>query len=277
MSLAICSPRSPASLRANGSRNSASSRSVSCARYTATQSAVSEIFRINGSARFATAFDPPTAKSLQKTPPSLVGSPKEKAPLFARAVLACGLLGCAVRGCFGLALPFGRLRGSLGFSCYCRFCLLRFAGRQVRSGEALAVECDLSNSYRGKRLPMSINLLVLLLALEMEDQNLVRAAAFHDLAADHCACARADGALLAGNGKNVIELNGIAVSGGALFQLFKLPRCDAVLFPPGANYRVHNSLHRPFKALGRKGLILTCKIASQPCSTGRNIHQWQTL
>src|SRR5258707_6827931 len=133
--------------------------------------------------------------------------------------LAGRFLGRALLGCFGLTLPFGRLRGSLAFSCYCRFCLLRFAGRQVRSGEALAVECDLSNSYRGKRLPMSINLLVLLLALEMEDQNLVRAAAFHDLAADHCACARADGALLAGNGKNVIELNGISASGGQLLHL----------------------------------------------------------
>src|SRR4051794_30683202 len=46
---AICSPRSPASARANGSRNTASSRSVSRARYTAIQRAVSETSRMIGS------------------------------------------------------------------------------------------------------------------------------------------------------------------------------------------------------------------------------------
>src|SRR5262245_47043542 len=42
----ICCPRSPANRRARGSRNSASGRSVSCARYTATHRAVSEMLRI---------------------------------------------------------------------------------------------------------------------------------------------------------------------------------------------------------------------------------------
>src|ERR1700758_3779403 len=46
MDFAISSPRSPASLRAKGSRNSASDRSVSRARYTAAHIAVSEIFRM---------------------------------------------------------------------------------------------------------------------------------------------------------------------------------------------------------------------------------------
>src|SRR2546425_12521518 len=43
---AICSPRAPAKRRAYGSRKSASRRSVSRARYTAAQCAVSEMFRI---------------------------------------------------------------------------------------------------------------------------------------------------------------------------------------------------------------------------------------
>src|SRR5437867_1319954 len=47
----ICSPRSPASRRASGSRNSASGRSVSRARYTAAQFAVSEMLRMAGSFR----------------------------------------------------------------------------------------------------------------------------------------------------------------------------------------------------------------------------------
>src|SRR6266508_5427298 len=46
---AICSPRSPARARANGSLKMASGRSLSRARYTATQRAVSEMSRINGS------------------------------------------------------------------------------------------------------------------------------------------------------------------------------------------------------------------------------------
>src|SRR5271157_2490248 len=43
---AICMPRSPANLRAYGSRKTASARSLSCARYTATHRAVSEMWRI---------------------------------------------------------------------------------------------------------------------------------------------------------------------------------------------------------------------------------------
>ena len=45
----ICSPRSPASRRANGSRNRAPGRPLSRARYTAAQCAVSETFRMTGS------------------------------------------------------------------------------------------------------------------------------------------------------------------------------------------------------------------------------------
>src|SRR6516165_8728331 len=46
MAAAICMPRSPANLRAYGSRKTASARSLSCARYTATHRAVSEMWRI---------------------------------------------------------------------------------------------------------------------------------------------------------------------------------------------------------------------------------------
>src|SRR5271167_3377352 len=46
MAAAICVPRSPANLRAYGSRKTASARSLSCARYTATHRAVSEMWRI---------------------------------------------------------------------------------------------------------------------------------------------------------------------------------------------------------------------------------------
>jgi hypothetical protein len=155
--------------------------------------------------------------------------------------------------------------------------LADFAGAASPSAAGFAFLGLRAGSSGGKGLAMSVNLLVLFFAFEVEDQDLVCLAAFHDLSADHCACAGTDSALLAGHGQNVIEFNGVAVGGRQLLNFHYVAGCDAVLLSPGANYRVHNSLHRPFKALGRKGLILTCKIAQQPCSTGRNFHQWQTL
>ena len=142
---------------------------------------------------------------------------------------------------------------------------------------ALAIKGNLGDPDSGKRLTMSVNLLVLLFALEVENKDLIGLAAFHHLSADYGTGSGADGAFLAGDGQNVVEFNNVAICGGQLLNFHYVAGCDAVLLSSGANYRVNNSLPCPFKALGRKGLILTCKIAQQPCSTGRNIHQWQTL
>src|SRR6202023_522013 len=107
---------------------------------------------------------------------------------------------------FALRLAFSRLRrGGFAFG-RSSLCLFGLAGRQVRSGEALAIESNFRNSYRGKGLAMSINLLVLLFALEVEDQNLVSLAAFHYLGSYYSASARTDGAFLARDGQNVVEL-----------------------------------------------------------------------
>src|SRR5262249_56724601 len=87
---------------------------------------------------------------------------------------------------------------------------------QLRGSVFLAVESDLGDAYRGKRLAMAKDLLVLLLALEVEDQDLVPAPSFHHLAADHGALALADLAHLTGNRKHIVELDGIAFTGGQL-------------------------------------------------------------
>src|SRR6185437_11767833 len=115
-------------------------------------------------------------------------------------------------------------------------------GFYFRSFEGLAVKGDLSDPYGGKRLAMAVNLFVLLLPLEMEDQDLVRASAFHHLAGDHGALAGANGACLGGNRQHVIEFHRIALRGRKLLNLYYVSGRHTILLPPGANHRVHNSL-----------------------------------
>src|SRR5262249_17053316 len=103
------------------------------------------------------------------------GKAPRKLFLFA---LGGRFLGCAL---FRLRLALGFTRGgfcALGFAfrSLFGFGLLWLAGWKVRRGKALAIKSDLSDPYRRKGLAMAIDLLVLLLALEMEDQNLVSAA-----------------------------------------------------------------------------------------------------
>src|SRR5580693_5114455 len=61
---------------------------------------------------------------------------------------------------------------------------LRLLLRQLGSFEALPIKSNLSNTHRGVGLPVSAQLLVLLLALVVENQNLRAASLFHQLA-DH--------------------------------------------------------------------------------------------
>src|SRR5579859_804670 len=101
---------------------------------------------------------------------------------------------------------------------------------------------------------MTVNLLVLLLALEVEDQDLVGASGLHHLSADHGACARADGAFLAGNRQNVIELDGVAIAGRELLNFDHVSGRNPILLSSGANDRVHNSLHLRSSPLTGKDL-----------------------
>src|SRR5579859_7900356 len=162
-----------------------------------------------------------------------------------------GFLCCALLGSLGLGLRFGLALGRLcrsGLPFSRRLCLFRPRSGQVGSGKALAIESDLGDPYRSKRLAMSVNLLVLLFALEVEDQDLVRTAALHHLSADDSASAWANSAFLARHGQNVIKFNHVAVGGGQLLNFHYVAGCDAVLFPPGANYRVHKLSPSPLQS-----------------------------
>src|SRR5437763_650591 len=66
---------------------------------------------------------------------------------------------------------------------------LDFLGRQLGRSELLPIVADFRNAQCSESLPMSLQLLVLLLALVMEDQDLFRAAFVHDLGSNGCAAA----------------------------------------------------------------------------------------
>jgi hypothetical protein len=127
-----------------------------------------------------------------------------------------------------------------------------FPRRQIWSRELLTVESDLGNAHGGKGLAMSKDLLVLLFALEMEDQDFVGPSRLHYLAAHPRASAEADLAFLAGNGQNVIELDFVPMACGQFLDFHYVSGSNAILLSPGANHRVHNSLHCPCKREARK-------------------------
>src|SRR5579859_2824332 len=101
---------------------------------------------------------------------------------------------------------------------------------------------------------MAVNLLVLLFTLEVEDQDLVGLPGLHHLSTDHGASARADGAFLAGNRQNVIELDGVAIAGGQLLNVDNVSGRNPILLSSGANDGVHNSLHSRSRCLPGKDL-----------------------
>src|SRR5262249_58656544 len=148
---------------------------------------------------------------------------------------------------------FGFVRVGLAFSMRGRpgFLLGR---REVGRAELLAVELDFSDAHRGERLAVSENLLVLLLAFEVKNQDLVTAAGFQDFAAHHRTLAGADMTFLAGNGQHVVELDGVALTGGQLLNFDDISGSNSILLPSGAYHRVHNSLPFPFEELSTKGL-----------------------
>src|SRR6516165_5139915 len=99
---------------------------------------------------------------------------------FLLLFLRCSFLRCRLLG----GLLFRRL--CLRLYTFARRRLLRlcFLLGQLGSLERLSAECDLGDAHCGEGLPMSAHLLVLLLALVMEDQDFRRAALLDHLA-DH--------------------------------------------------------------------------------------------
>src|ERR1700674_903709 len=173
--------------------------------------------------------------------------------LFGFVFLRC--LGLSHCGFFVRRLAF--VRGVLFAAFAVRRRGFLFALRQVRSFEALSVKIDFCDADRRERLAVAVNFFVLLLAFEVEDQNLVRAAGFHDLSADHSVFDRAKRACFARHGDYVAERNGLAMAFRQLLNSYNISRSDTILLTPGANHRVHNFLPCPFQPIGWKGLAWT--------------------
>src|SRR5207302_11228093 len=99
-------------------------------------------------------------------------------------LLRSGLFG---RALFGSSLLLCRWFRSLRFSFRLgsSFLLrLHFFFRKLGSGEFLTVKSDLGYPHRGKRLPVSRNLLVLLLFLVVKNQDLLGSAFVQDFSRD---------------------------------------------------------------------------------------------
>ena len=126
----------------------------------------------------------------------------------------------------------GKLLGCLllggSFACCGRFGL-----------EALAVDGDLVDADLDEVLTVALHLLVLLLALQLEDQDLVAAALAEHGAGDFGA-GQVGGELagLVADGDDVGELDGAVGVGGAL-ELQLLTRGDDVLLAAGTNHCIH--------------------------------------
>src|SRR5260370_5285185 len=147
-----------------------------------------------------------------------------------------------VRSSFGLVrvgFTFGLLR-RLGF---------HLQWRRIGRGVLLTVKSDLSDTHCCERLAMSKDLFVLLFAFEMEDQNFVGASGIHYLAAYDRALTRTDMTFLAGDSEHVVEFDSVTVAGGHLLDLYYISRSNPILFSPGANHRVHNSLQLPLASV----------------------------
>src|SRR5207248_7304220 len=165
------------------------------------------------------------------------------------------LLTCRPAASFAFLRPLGWLRYAFNDPFHCPDCaadhlrggierasFLRLARRQVRRGEALPVEADLADAYRRERLAMPAQLLVLLLALVMEDQDLVAPALFHD-GADHTrpGFRTANLAFAAADRQHVAKLNHAFFSRRALDANYVSKR-NTILLSAGADHRVHRNL-----------------------------------
>src|SRR5271166_2511993 len=108
--------------------------------------------------------------------------------------------------------------------------------RMVRS-----VHVDAGDFHGGVRLTMPIQLLVLFLALVVEDQNLVGAALLDHLAGDERLRRLAQFALGAAERQHLVELHGFSASLRQFLDLNNVAGCDAILLSPGADHRVHGN------------------------------------
>src|SRR5579863_9765864 len=185
-------------------------------------------------------------------------------PLNEFLLLFCGLLGSSFLrrsflGCVARCRAFSsRLQPRTCFCFRFRLSLLGLHSllRQFRRAELLPIERNLGDPYRREILPVSTELLVLLLALVMENQNLCAPALFDNLAGHaRTRCWHGYLALAAGNRQHVAEFN-LAVCVSLRFQPNHVSGRHPVLFATGADDRVHthaSTKNSSLRAIARQG------------------------
>ena len=107
--------------------------------------------------------------------------------------------------------------------------------------ELPSVNVNASDLHGRERLAMPIQLLVLLLALEVEDQDLVGAALPEHLPGHEGLGRLAQFAFRAADRQHLVELHVFAVSLRQLLNFDYVAGCDAILLSPGADDRLHSN------------------------------------
>src|SRR6266568_1535668 len=160
-------------------------------------------------------------------------------------MLLAGFLGRSLlRGRF---LCRSLLRGN---RCCASFRLrsLRCLYGNLRSLERLSARADFRNAYLGERLSVSVQLLVLLLAFKVKDQNLVGAALSEDLANDFGILGFGDLAFFAADCQD-FEIN-VLVAVRRLFNLNDVTGSDTILLTASADHRVHSNASMNLLSIG---------------------------
>src|ERR1700733_277611 len=181
---------------------------------------------------------PRRAKSSAGVPPAVARGFCPRSLSLLRCLLSCTLLRRSLL--FGVSLDGFHFSFVLFLVCRRSLLRLRLLFLERGSLEALPVKCNLSNAHGSVGLPVSAQLLILLLALVMENQNLRSASFFHQLANDSRACLRL--ADLAFSTRHCQYLGKLHLAIGARCQPLHSNHISGrhpVLFAAGADNRVH--------------------------------------
>src|SRR4029077_761866 len=131
-----------------------------------------------------------------------------------------------------------------------------FFFRKLGGGEFLAVERDLGDAHGSVSLAMSAQLLILLLALVMEDQNLRGAALLHDFTGhERSGLGAADLAGLAGDSQHLVEFYFPVGAVALILESNHIAGRHPVLLTSGADDRVHTYASVQSCARPRSGAI----------------------
>src|SRR5271167_2761990 len=108
--------------------------------------------------------------------------------------------------------------------------------------QRLSIHANTGDLHRGVVLPMSLPLLVLLLALVVEHQHLVAAVMLHHFAGYERRRGLGNLARSRTHSQHIVKLHVFAAGLRQLLDLDYVSGCDAILLSPGADHRVHGNL-----------------------------------